>query len=179
MRDERRVPETRRTQMERQSERYQDVWWALRVGLGATAFLAGLDKFTHLLTDWDKYLSPRVEAALPMSGPAFMKLVGVVEMAVGLGILMPPRTKLHAYAMSAWLLGIAGNLALHDEDYLDIAVRDLNIALGAFALARLTGERQAGAARRQWLPERTADVGRGLRSAVERNGVHEPLPEAA
>ena len=33
-------------------------WWALRAGLGAVAFLAGLDKFFNLLANWPGYLSP-------------------------------------------------------------------------------------------------------------------------
>ena len=169
-----------RERTERKQNRYDDVWWALRVGLGATAVIAGADKFTHLLTDWDKYLAPRVERALPMNGKTFMRLVGVIEIAVGLGVLLPPRTKLHSYAMSAWLLGIAANLALHDEDYLDIAARDVNMALAAYALARLTGGRQGQMSLRESiesLAEKTADVGRGLRLASERNG--ERLPKAA
>lgn len=34
------------------SERLTTPWWALRVALGATAFLAGLDKYFNLLADW-------------------------------------------------------------------------------------------------------------------------------
>ncbi len=171
-----------RERVERKQNRYNDVWWALRLGLGGAAFVSGVDKFTHLVCDWDKYLAPRVEEKLPMSGKTFMRLVGVVEILVGAGILLPPRTKLHAYVLSAWLVGIAGNLLLHDENYKDIALRDLDIALGAYALARLTGQRQQrGAAelgdRIEWLQEKAATVGRGLRVASQRNG--EKLPKAA
>ncbi len=59
-------------------------WWALRVGLGLGAFLAGLDKFFNVLTDWGMYLSPSAERLLPVSGAVFMRVVGVIEMAVGL-----------------------------------------------------------------------------------------------
>lgn len=55
-------------------------WWALRIGLGLGPFLAGLDKFFNLLTDWGMYLSPLVEKVLPLSGPVFMRGVGVIEM---------------------------------------------------------------------------------------------------
>jgi uncharacterized membrane protein YphA (DoxX/SURF4 family) len=116
-----------------------DVYWALRVGLGSTAFLAGLDKFTNLLTYWEKYLAPQVREKLPVSGKKFMYGVGVIEMLVGLGILTSkPRPA--GYLASAWLLGIAGNLMLNG-DY-DIAVRDVNMALAAYALARSEGSRQ-------------------------------------
>src|SRR4051794_25637803 len=34
----------------------------LRVGFTAAPIIAGADKFTHLLVDWDKYLAPQVAA---------------------------------------------------------------------------------------------------------------------
>ena len=116
-----------------------DVYWALRIGLGSTAFLAGLDKFTNLLTDWEKYLTPQFEEKLPVSGKTFMRGVGVIEMLVGLGILTQ-KPKFAGYAASAWLMGIAANLVLNG-DY-DVAVRDVNMALAAYALARSEGSRE-------------------------------------
>lgn len=116
-----------------------DAYWALRIGLGSTAFLAGLDKFTNLLTNWEKYLAPQVRDRLPISGRKFMYGVGMIEMLVGLGLLTR-RPRLAAYTASAWLLGIAGDLALNG-DY-DIAVRDVNMALAAYALARSEGSRE-------------------------------------
>jgi uncharacterized membrane protein YphA (DoxX/SURF4 family) len=116
-----------------------DVYWALRVGLGGTAFLAGLDKFTNLLTDWEKYLAPQVSERLPFSGRKFMYAVGAIEMLVGIGILTK-QTRLASYAASGWLLGIAADLILNG-DY-DIAVRDINMALAAYALARSEGSRE-------------------------------------
>jgi uncharacterized membrane protein YphA (DoxX/SURF4 family) len=115
-----------------------DVYWALRVGLGSTAFLAGLDKFTNLLTHWEKYLAPQVRERLPVSGKQFMYGVGIIEMLVGLGILTN-KPRLASYTASAWLLSIAANLALNG-DY-DIAVRDVNMAVAAYALARAEGSR--------------------------------------
>jgi uncharacterized membrane protein YphA (DoxX/SURF4 family) len=116
-----------------------DVYWALRVGLGSTAFLAGLDKFTNLLTHWEKYLAPQVREKLPVSGKRFMYGVGVIEMLVGLGILTN-KPRLAGYTASAWLLGIAADLILNG-DY-DIAVRDVNMAVAAYALARSEGSRR-------------------------------------
>jgi uncharacterized membrane protein YphA (DoxX/SURF4 family) len=121
-----------------------DVYWLLRIGLGGTAFLAGLDKFTNLLADWEKYLAPQVEEKLPVSGRKFMYGVGVVEMLVGVGVLAG-KPRLSSYAASAWLLGIAANLVLNG-DY-DIAVRDVNMALAAYALARSESSRQGEYAR--------------------------------
>jgi len=101
-----------------QNENLEQAFWALRLGLGATAFLAGADKFTNLLTNWEKYLAPQTKRKLPLNGKNFMRAVGIVEMLVGVGILSP-RSKLSSYAASAWLLSIAVNLWLN-EDY-DIA----------------------------------------------------------
>ena len=109
-------------------------FWALRLGLGATAFLAGADKFTNLLTNWRKYIAPQARKQLPVSSKSFMRAVGTIEMLVGIGILSP-RHRISSYAASGWLVAIAANLWLN-RDY-DIAVRDLNMAIGAFALAQL------------------------------------------
>src|SRR5438309_11299098 len=65
--------------------------------------------------------------------------VGVIEMLIGLGILSN-KPRLASYAASAWLLSIAGNLALNG-DY-DIAVPDVNMAIAAYALARSEGRRR-------------------------------------
>ena len=46
-------------------KRLDSAWWALRIALGAVPFLAGLDKFFNLLTDWSMYLSPLTLDVLP------------------------------------------------------------------------------------------------------------------
>lgn len=129
-----------------------DVYWALRVSLGSTAFLAGLDKFTNPLTHWEKYLAPQVREKLPVSSRKFMYGVGAIEMLVGVGILTN-KPRLASYAASAWPLSIAGNLALNG-DY-DIAVRDVNMAIAAYALARSEGSRRQ-AEEREYFAEDSA-----------------------
>jgi uncharacterized membrane protein YphA (DoxX/SURF4 family) len=111
-------------------------WWALRAGLGATAFLAGLDKFFNLLADWPAYLSPLAAHLLPMSASSFMHIVGVIEMIVGAAILAGV-TRFGGYVAAAWLTGIAINLVTTGH-YFDVAVRDVEMAIAAFTLARLT-----------------------------------------
>ncbi len=118
-------------------DRLDDVYLALRGTIGATAFVAGADKFTNLLTHWRKYLAPEFEDRMPIDGETYMKIVGVVEMAVGAGILT--RQKWAPWAAAGWLCCIATNL-IFNKDY-DIAVRDLNMAVGAFALARMEQQR--------------------------------------
>src|SRR5574342_301913 len=97
-------------------------WWLLRVGLGLGAFLAGLDKFFDLLTQWSMYLAPLAERLLPISSDAFFRVIGVVEMIVGLAILTR-WTRLGAYALALWLVGIAINLVLAAH-FWDLVVRD-------------------------------------------------------
>ena len=119
-------------------------WWALRIGLGLGPFLAGLDKFFNLLTDWGMYLSPTAESIIPISGSAFMRTVGVVEMVVGLAILAG-WTRIGGYVAAAWLVAIAANLVSTGMFY-DLAVRDVEIAIAAYTLARLSEARDVAPA---------------------------------
>jgi uncharacterized membrane protein YphA (DoxX/SURF4 family) len=120
--------------------RFDQAWWVLRIGLGLGPFLAGLDKYFNLLTNWTGYISPLVLKALPFSGQTFMHIVGVIEMIVGLAILTK-WTRLGAYVASAWLVAIAINL-ISTGMFFDVAVRDVEMALAAFVLARMTEVRR-------------------------------------
>jgi hypothetical protein len=106
---------------------------ALRIAIGLMATLAGLDKFFNLLTNWEAYIAPVAQQMLPISAAAFMGIVGIIEFAVGITILAI-RPSLGAYVASAWLLLVALNLVL--GGHFDIAVRDVVLAVSAFALAR-------------------------------------------
>ena len=99
--------------------------------------LAGADKFFHVLVNWDQYLSPLVTRVLPVSGHVFMLGVGVVEIVAGLLVAFTPA--IGGVVVGAWLCGIILNL-LSIPGYYDVALRDLGLALGAFALARLATE---------------------------------------
>ena len=118
---------------------------ALRFGIGLTATLAGADKFFNLLTDWGMYLSPAIAALLPVSAATAMAVVGVVEVCVGLAILTA-WTRYGALVASVWLLGVAANLVL--AGFLDVAVRDVVMAIAAFTLARLAEQREGVAVHR-------------------------------
>jgi uncharacterized membrane protein YphA (DoxX/SURF4 family) len=126
--------------------RLASTWWTLRIALGATAFLAGLDKFFNLLADWPSYLSPLALSVVPVSAATFMHAAGIIEIAAGLALLAG-FTRLFGYIVSAWLVGISLNL-LTTGHYLDVAVRDLNMAVAAFALAKLTEAREAASPQR-------------------------------
>jgi hypothetical protein len=97
--------------------------------------VAGIDKFLHLLVDWDMYLAPWVANLSPISEHRLMLLVGVVEIAAGLIVAFRPRVG--AWVVFAWLWAIIVNLLSHPGFY-DIALRDFGLSLGALALARLS-----------------------------------------
>ena len=107
----------------------------LRFTYGLVPVVAGADKFTNLLTNWEKYLSPMVKSLLPFSSYTFMMIVGVIEIVAGCIVLAKPQ--IGAWIVSAWLVLIALTL-LSGGSYLDVAVRDLAMAIGAYSLARLS-----------------------------------------
>jgi uncharacterized membrane protein YphA (DoxX/SURF4 family) len=117
-------------------DRLNAAWWSLRLAFFLGPFVAGLDKFFHLLVDWDKYLSPIAQRILGNFSHPFMLIVGVIEMIVGLMVITRwPR--LGAYIASIWLLLIAINLITTGQ-YFDIVLRDIGLCLSAFGLAKLT-----------------------------------------
>ena len=125
--------------------RINSTYWTLRIAFGLTAFLAGLDKFSNLLTNWEQYLSPLVTQLLPVTASTFMHVVGVIEIAAGV-LVLSKLTRLGAYVVAAWLVAIALNL-LFTGRYFDVAVRDVVMAVGAFTLAKLTEVRETSTAR--------------------------------
>ncbi len=132
----------------------ESVWWTLRISFGLVPLLAGLDKFVNLLAYWPKYVAPGFAAVIPASPQTFMHLVGLVEIVAGLGMLFTRWTKTFAYVVAAWLTCIALNLIA--GRFLDVAVRDLALAVGALSLARLSDTVDVTAARRAHLRAATA-----------------------
>lgn len=106
----------------------------LRWTYGLVPIVAGADKFTHLLTDWDKYLAPVVTEIIPLPANTFMLIVGIIEIVAGILVLVKP--KVGSLIVSLWLIGIVINLLLTGQ-YYDIAVRDAVMAIGAFCLYTL------------------------------------------
>ena len=115
-------------------------WWALRIGVGLGPIIAGVDKYFNKLTDWGMYLSPIVTKVAPVSATMFMHVVGIIEVIAGL-IVLSRWTKIGSYIVMLWLLAIAANLLTTGMFY-DLAVRDVEIAVGAFALSQLTAVRE-------------------------------------
>jgi len=120
------------------------VYLPLKITYGLVPLLAGLDKFFGVLADWEAYLAPSIAGMLPLSPHTFMMIVGVIEMIVGLAVLTK-FTRLGAYVAMVWLVLIACNLLLAGR--LDVAVRDLAMAVGAYSLGTLAALKGLA-----WLP---------------------------
>ena len=121
--------------------RLNTAWWVLRIGFGVGPIVAGLDKFFNTLTQWSMYLSPLVPRITHLRPGTFMHMVGVVEIAAGI-LMLTRYTRIAAYVVMLWLWGIAVNV-LTTGMFFDVAVRDVEISLGVFALAKLTEVRQS------------------------------------
>lgn len=134
------------------SEPAVQAFWLLRVGFFLLPVLFGADKFFNGLTYWPSYLWVGFPHFLAISPQHAMYIVGAIEIAAGIGVLLLPR--IVAYVIVAWLAGIITNLVIISAApgpaaYWDIAFRDLGLLIGALALARLASfaHRRAGGPR--------------------------------
>src|ERR1700751_4222590 len=122
-------------------DRHVDIsWWALRIAFGVGPIVAGIDKYFNKLADWGMYLSPLATKVVSVTTATFMHVVGVVEIIAGL-IVLSRWTRIGSYIVMAWLIGIAINLVTTGMFY-DLAVRDIEIAVGAFVLAQFSVVRE-------------------------------------
>lgn len=139
-----------RTSTEAMPRHDSTAYTALKLGFVIAPIVAGLDKFFNNLTDWTQYLAPVMYELLNVTPANFMMVVGVIEIVAGIGVLFKP--KVFAFVVCAWLVGIICNLLLLGSFY-DIALRDLGLAIGAFALGELaiTHEHAVPRTRRQRL----------------------------
>lgn len=117
------------------NQKLDSVFTLLKLTYGIVPIVAGLDKFTNILTDWTKYLHPGMLNLLPFSSRVFMDIIGIIEILAGIIVLF--KTNLGAYIVSAWLVLISISLII-SMNYLDVAVRDLVMAIGAYSLARIS-----------------------------------------
>jgi len=112
-----------------------DIQVFLKYTYSIVPIVAGADKFFNLLTNWSGYLDPTLAGFLPFSENLFMMIVGVIEIIAGILVFLKPH--IGAYVVCAWLVLIALTL-FTSGTYLDVAVRDLVMAVGAFTLAKLS-----------------------------------------
>jgi hypothetical protein len=109
-------------------------FWLLRIGFTVAPILFGIDKFAHVLVNWDKYMAPEFTDLFNVQAHTLMYAVGAIEIVAGLVVAIRPR--FGGYLVAAWLAGIITNLLLM-ADYFDIALRDFGLLLAALTLARL------------------------------------------
>lgn len=107
----------------------------LKYTFALVPIVAGADKFTNLLTNWEQYLNPSLAKLLPFSVPTFMMIVGTIEIIAGIIVLV--KTETGGYIVAAWLSLIALTL-LAGFNFVDVAIRDLVMAISAFAMARIS-----------------------------------------
>jgi uncharacterized membrane protein YphA (DoxX/SURF4 family) len=107
----------------------------LRTAFVVAPVVFGADKFTNLLTDWERYLAPSIARLSPFTPTTTMYAVGVVEIVAGVVVALHPR--LGGAVVALWLAGIIVNLVLLGT-YWDVALRDVGLLLGAVALQRLS-----------------------------------------
>lgn len=105
----------------------------LKITYGVVPIVAGLDKFLHILTDWQQYLGFLTDL-LPFDPTVLISVIGMVEMAAG--VLVLTKTKIGSLIVTAWLGAIALTLVING--LFDIAVRDVVMAIGSFTLYQLT-----------------------------------------
>jgi hypothetical protein len=106
----------------------------LRTVFVVAPILFGLDKFVGLLTNWDSYLAPQLDALVPGTAHQAMFAVGAIEVVAGILVAVAPR--IGGYVVAAWLAGIIVDLLLLGG-HGDIALRDFGLLVAALALAQL------------------------------------------
>ncbi len=107
----------------------------LKYTYGLVPIVAGLDKFTNILTDWSQYFPAILTSLLPFETGTFIIIVGIIEIIAGILVFLRPKTG--GLVVMAWLLGIAGTLLVGGQHF-DVAIRDIVMAIGAFSLSKLS-----------------------------------------
>ncbi len=73
----------------------------LKLTFGLVPIIAGLDKFTNLLTRWENYIHPGLAGMKPLAPHTFMMIVGVIEIVAG--VIVMAKLKIDGYIVAAWL----------------------------------------------------------------------------
>jgi len=76
---------TNRSAQQTTSPAYQ-AFRLLHIGFVAAPILAGMDKFFHVLVNWDQYLPASVARLSPIGGHNLMLVVGAIEIVAGIGV---------------------------------------------------------------------------------------------
>lgn len=111
----------------------------LKYSYGIVVLVVALDKLlgTNFIVDWSSYVNSSVAEII--AAETFVIIIGIIELVVAI-MLLSNWTRIAAYISAAWLVLIAINLLM--LGLIDIAARDLLLAVGAYALAQLTEVRE-------------------------------------
>lgn len=112
---------------------YQTLYFAFI----AVFALAGLDKFVHLLSNWEQYVAPGFTRMTSFHGQFVASAAGVVEIALAVMIAVRPR--FGAWFAAGWLVFVGFNLILHGG-LLDIALFNAFFIAAAVAFGFLARE---------------------------------------
>ena len=120
-----------------QNEKVHSAWLWMHYAYGAVIFLVGLDKVLGMnsIAAWAKYVSPAVSGMLPFSVGAFIVILGVIEVVVG-ALFFTRYALLASYISVAWFLLVSIDL-LMSGGYVDLAIVNILLAIGAFATGQL------------------------------------------
>lgn len=102
---------------------------ALRYTISAAVIIEGLDKFFNVLIEWKIYLAPVIDELWPLSAEAFLYVLGVAEISVGIIFLLHRR--LGGLLVAGLMAGIIINLLLLGE-FLNMIL--VNVVVGVAAL---------------------------------------------
>ena len=121
-------------------------YWAATVFVSCVMAISGGLAISHA--------APFMKALAHLGYPRyFSNILGIGKIA---GVIVLTRwTKIGSYIVGLWLLAIAANLLTTGMFY-DLAVRDVEIAVGAFALSQLSAVREgllSGAGEKQTAPQ--------------------------
>jgi len=114
----------------------------LRIGFVLVPLLMGIDKFAKVLqNDWPMYLAGAYNDIIPGTAQTAMYIVGGVEIAAALIVLVIPR--FGSLLVAGWLGGIVASLIIVGG-YGDIVLRDLALLVVALAASRLAWVQPTG-----------------------------------
>jgi len=129
--------------------RLSAAWWALRIGLGAGPIIVRLDVLqqNRRLGNVPEPVGYESRAREQYD---IMHAVGVIEIIAG-SVVLSRHMKVGNYVVMLWLLGISINLVTTGM-FFDLAMRDLGLAVAAFALSQLSALREDTIAMRESSP---------------------------
>lgn len=108
----------------------------LKVSYGLFFITVGVDKYLNYIVDWQKYIHPFILQTLHIEPSLLNRGFGAIEIICGL-LLLTKWARVSAPLVTLALLVVATNLAF--LGYLDIAARDVLLAVGTITIILLSG----------------------------------------